>query len=80
MADFPGQIQDAIAFLRQYEKALSSLIESQQVDDIGLDFHYTCRLSDNNPAQFDFLPHELIRRAGSLGMAIELSHYRAYDY
>jgi hypothetical protein len=77
--DLSGQIEDAATFLRQYEIELQKLIATHPVDDIRLDFPYSCRLDERIFAQFDYLPPEFLKMAGSLGIGIELSHYPASE-
>jgi hypothetical protein len=90
--DLPGQIADAVRFLRRYKKDLEALRNGFKCD-LRLDFPYESRIgtfvsspkSSASPsgkskrdkifAQFDFLPPELISRAGELGIGIEMSLY-----
>jgi hypothetical protein len=71
--DLPGQVQDAIAFLREHEGALRFLLANHPVDDIRLDFPHTVRLSEEIAVQCDYFPPELIRLAGVLGIGLELT-------
>ncbi len=71
--DLPGQVQDAIAFLRKHEGALRALLASCPVDDIRLDFPHTARLSEEVAVQCDYFPPALIRLAGALGIGLELT-------
>jgi hypothetical protein len=73
--DLSGQVQDAATFLRHHEIELQKLIATHPVDDIRLDFPYSCRLDEQVFAQFDYLPPEFLKMAGGLGIGIELSHY-----
>lgn len=73
--DFAGQIDDANAFLHKYESELRSLISTCPVDDIRLDFPYSCRIHGNIIVQCDYMPPEFLRLAGDLGIGVELSHY-----
>jgi hypothetical protein len=73
--DLSGQIEDAIAFLKKYEEELTKLIDSYQINDIHLDFPYYCRHSRTVFMQGEFLPPELILRAGKLNTGIALSLY-----
>lgn len=73
--DFPGQVADAIAFLRKHESELSDLLHSPAVTEAGLDFPTYPRLNEQLVAQYDHLPRELIRLVGSIGLSIEMSIY-----
>ena len=73
--DFYGQVQDALEFLKKFETELINLMQKCSVDDIRLDFGYSCRLSDKILVQCDFLPPELLKMAGKLNIGIELSLY-----
>jgi hypothetical protein len=74
-----GQIEDANAFLRMHERNLRNLLSSHEIADIRLDFPYSCRLGENTFMQCDYLPPELLKLAGDLGIGIELSHYPPTD-
>ncbi len=71
---FPQQVAEAIAFLRAEAEQIRRLCEFPGVEDITLDFGITRR---DVAAQFDYLPPELVRLAGSLGLGIELSQFPA---
>lgn len=74
--DLRGQVEDAVAFLAQHEDELLTLRSTPGVEDVRLDFPVDLRIDRRNVmAQFEYLPPELIRRAGALGMGIELSIY-----
>jgi hypothetical protein len=73
--DLAGQIEDAHQFLRQYENELRTLISSHAIDDIRMDFPYSCRLDERISMQCDYFPPEFLYLAGNLGIGIELSHY-----
>jgi hypothetical protein len=66
------QCADATAFLRNFEVALQRLKAFSGVEDCRLDFAYQRRPV---MVQSDYLPPELLRLAGSLGIGIELSLY-----
>lgn len=76
VSDADGQLAvevgDAIRFLTEHEAELRRLQSFPGVADLRLDFGYYARES---VAQFDYLPPELLVRAGSLGIGIELSLY-----
>jgi hypothetical protein len=74
--DFPGQVEDSIKFLKNHILELKQLIESYSIDDIRLDFPVECRLVRNELfTQCDYLPPELIKLAGQVGIGIEISQY-----
>jgi hypothetical protein len=72
--DLKGQVEDAIAFLSRHRDELLELSRDHQVDDIRLDFPYSCRLH-RVAAQCEYLPPALLRAAGELGIGIEMSLY-----
>lgn len=73
--DFKTQIQDAISFL-QAHRADVRLMMSEQAASGVLDFAIEWR---DVAAQFDNFPAALVREAGNLGLALELSHYPASE-
>jgi hypothetical protein len=86
-SDLPGQIKDAILFLRRYKKDLELLRDNFKCD-VRLDFPYESRIGTFIPthgknkrdkvfAQFDYLPPDLIAKAGELKIGIEMSLYPA---
>jgi hypothetical protein len=70
--DFQRQIDETILFLRRYRDDLAKLSRSLAVEILTLDFGIQAR---DVIVQCDYLPPELIRVAGELGIGIELSHY-----
>src|SRR6185295_4997963 len=72
--DFDAEIAVAIAFLSIHEAELRRLRDFPGVTDVRLDFGYYRR---DVAAQCDYLPPELLARAGKLGIGIELSLYAA---
>ncbi len=66
------EVSDAVRFLAEHESELRRLQSFPGVTDLRLDFGYYAR---DVAAQFDYLPPELLARAGSLGIGIELSLY-----
>ena len=72
--DLDAEITDAIGFLSTHEAELQRLRDFPGVTDMRLDFGYYCR---HVAAQFDYLPPDLLARAGKLGIGIELSLYAA---
>ena len=77
-ANLPGQVIDAIAFLKENEQAIARLRSAPGVDNIRLDFPIDLRIDRQNVmAQFDYFPPELVSRAGALGLGLEVSIYPA---
>lgn len=70
--EFPRQIAEATAFLRINAAELRRLSEFPGIGSVTLDFGIARR---NVVAQCDHFPAELVRLAGSLGLALELSQY-----
>jgi hypothetical protein len=71
-ADLPTQIEDAIAFLTKHAGALSAAIQFPGVERATLDFAVEAK---DVAIDSKYLPPELMRRAGELGIGIELSIY-----
>ncbi len=72
--EFPRQVAEATAFLRAEAEQVRRLVEWPGVEGVTLDFGIARR---DVAVQCDHLPAELLRLAGSLGLAIELSQYPA---
>lgn len=72
--EFPRQVAESIAFLRAEAEQVRRLCEWPGVEGVTLDFGIARR---DVAVQCDHLPAELVRLAGLLGLAIELSHYPA---
>jgi hypothetical protein len=70
--DLGAEIADAIRFLTVHEAELNRLRDFPGVSDMRFDFGYYRR---DVAAQFDYLPPELLLRAGTLRIGIELSLY-----
>lgn len=74
--DLPGQIADAVAFLKKHETEITHLRSAPGVDDMRLDFPVDLRIDRRAVmAQFDYFPPELVSLAGVLGLGLELSIY-----
>ena len=74
--DFPGQVADAIKFLRRHRAALQKLRDEFDGLEIQLDFPYFLRIGTKNICvQWDSLPPALISLAGELGVGIMMSLY-----
>jgi hypothetical protein len=72
--EFPRQVAEATAFLRAEFEQMRRLCEWPGVEGVTLDVGVERR---DAVVQCDVLPPELVRVAGSLGLAIELSQYPA---
>ncbi len=71
-----AQAEDAIAFLKEYERALTMLRSASGLEAMRLDFPVDLRIDRINVmGQFDYFPAELVSRAGALGLGIEISVY-----
>ncbi len=66
-----AKVSDVIRFLTEHETELRRLQSFPGVADLRLDFGYYAREA---AAQFDYLPPELLARAGSLGIELSLYH------
>lgn len=69
--NFQAQVKDAIVFLQLHKEDVKLLLREPNASG-ALDFAIEWR---NVAAQFDSFPAALVREAGSLGLALELSHY-----
>ena len=67
-----AEVSDAVRFLAEHEAELRRLQSFPGVTDLRLDSGYYRR---EVFVQCDYLPPELLRLAGSLGIGIELSLY-----
>jgi hypothetical protein len=74
--DLSAEIQDAIRFLQQHQAELARLATISEVTDRRFDFGYYYR---DVFMQSEYLPPELVRLAGTHGIAIELSLYPQPD-
>jgi hypothetical protein len=74
LEEFPRQAQETTEFLRTEFEQIRRLCAFPGVEDVTLDFGIARR---DVAVQCDFLPPELVRLAGSLGLGIEISHYPA---
>jgi len=71
-----AQVEDAVAFLKEHEEALTMLRSAPGLEDMRLDFPVDLRIDRVHVmAQFDYFPPELVSRAGALGLGIEISVY-----
>jgi hypothetical protein len=74
--EFAEQIEDAIDFLKLHAVEVQRLAAFPGVTGVVLDFGIECR---DVVAQSDQFPAELVRLAGTCGIALEMSHYRVSD-
>jgi hypothetical protein len=74
--DLPSQVADAIRFLTVHHGEVSRLMASSGLEGAVLDFGVGRR---DVVVQCDTLPAPLVRLAGGLGLAIELSQYPRTD-
>ena len=71
-SDLPGQIEDAVRFLKQNAKELERLRDFQGVERIALDFP----VQDRDVAvQRDTFPPELMSLMGTLRISLAISRY-----
>jgi hypothetical protein len=71
-----GQVNDAVAFLKQHRNSLATMRSAAGVEDMRLDFPIDLRIDrETVMAQFDYFPPELVSLAGALGLGLEISIY-----
>ncbi len=70
--EFLRQVEEATAFLRAEFEQIRRLCQFPGVEDVTLDFGIVRR---DVAVQCDYLPPELVRVAGALGLGIEMSQY-----
>lgn len=70
--EFKLQVEDAIHFLESFKKDIEVIVAFPGVEEPTLDFGIELQESFLN---CDLLPPKLLRLAGNLNIAIELSHY-----
>jgi hypothetical protein len=74
-SNLPAQVRDAERFLSQHRREIMRLSRFPGMKGLVLDFPIHLRIGRKVVAQFDRLPASLVRAAGSLGIALELSIY-----
>jgi hypothetical protein len=74
-SDLRKQISDACAFLDRHAEEIRTLRAGGAVEDMSLDFPVHQRIGVSTLTQFEFFPAELVQKAGSLGLGLELSIY-----
>jgi hypothetical protein len=72
-SDFAGQLRDAARFLSRKSRTLQSLRKSRGVDRAVLDFGVERR--PDVLVQGEIISEDVVRIAGRLGLALEISHY-----
>jgi hypothetical protein len=76
-SDFAGQVKDAIGFLGRHRRAVRALRRRKGVESAVLDFGVDRR--PQAEIQVQVFSEELVRLAGDLGLALELSFYPAAE-
>jgi len=71
-SEFPAQVRDAARFLQRNRKVIRYLRDFPGVQWATLDFGVELR---DTAVHCDLLPSNLLLSAGTLGLAIEVSHY-----
>jgi len=75
-SDLPAQVADAERFLGAHRAELERLSQAPGVTNLTLDFPIRLRIDGTSVfAQYDLFPASLVRLAGALGIALELSTY-----
>jgi len=71
--DFAGQLRDVRRFLGRHSRALRALRRRRGVEGAVLDFGVEGR--EDVVVQGEIISEEVVRLAGGLGLALEISHY-----
>jgi len=77
VSDFADQVRDAVSFLARHRRAVRALRRRKGVESATLDFGVERR--PEAAVQVHVFPVDLVRVAGELGLALELSFYPASD-
>ena len=77
MKNLGQQASDAMAFMNANKAELVRLLSFPGLDEGRLDFAVSWR--GDVVTHTDYLPTELVRLAGELGLGIEISHYPVAD-
>jgi hypothetical protein len=72
-ADLAGQVRDAVTFLGHHRRAIRALRRRKGVETAALSFGVERR--PDAVVQAEVFPEDLVRLAGQLGLALELSLY-----
>lgn len=73
VSDLADQVKDAVVFLGRHRRAVRALCRRQGVESAVLDFGVERRTAA--AVQVHLFPEDLVRLAGELGLALELSFY-----
>lgn len=73
--DLPGQIRDAVSFLKAHRSEIAGLIDQYGVADVLLDFPLWSTIGPTVANQNLAFPAELIAVCGELGIGLELGVY-----
>jgi hypothetical protein len=76
-SDLKRQVSEACSFLDLHGDELRTPRVGGAVVDMRLDFPVHLRLGETVFAQFEFLPPDLVAKAGALGLGLEISIYTA---
>ena len=77
VSDLADQVKDAVTFLRRHRRAVRALRRRKGVEIATVSFGVERR--PEATAQAQVFPEDLVRLAGELGLALELSFYPASD-
>ena len=77
LADFGGQVRDAVSFLGHHRRAVRALCRRKGVETALLDFRV--ERGPEAAVQVQVFPVELVRLAGQLGLALQLSFFPEPD-
>ena len=72
-SDLADQVKDAVSFLLRHRRAVRALRRRKGVEGATLDFGVERR--PEAAVQVQVFPEDLVRLAGELGLALELSFY-----
>jgi hypothetical protein len=70
--DFARQIRDAVEFLRKHKEELARLMKCAGLEDARMDFGVSRK---DGFVRSSYLPPELLKLAGALGIGVEISIY-----
>ena len=76
MANFRGQVQDAIRFLTRNREKLRYISQTKGIQHAILDFGIDRKVDSNRHLiETNFLPNRLLQLAGEMGLGIEFTFY-----
>lgn len=76
MANFKGQVQDAVRFLTRNRAKLRYISKKKGIQHAILDFGIDRKVGANRQLiETNFLPNRLLKLAGEIGLGIELTFY-----